>query len=173
MASEGKYQPLQASAHDSDVLGIYTGVDHHADSIRDRPRFRFNIRRFDQPNLWRFVTARIRHVIEVGQPLVDSAEEGASQILPGRLSRIRGSVEDHNAAVDPNQGQEEIRRNTCDIGKTVDQKGPCRQRLGALDMNSVLGDLERLGGSPDAQRIGVLEDLRRQSDQRASPFDAF
>jgi hypothetical protein len=120
MASEGKYQPLQTSAHDSDVLWIHTGVDQYTDSIRDRPRFRFNIRRFRQPNLWRFVIARIRHVIEVGQPLVDSAEEGAPEILPGRLSRIRGSVEDYNAAVDPNQGQEEIRRNPCDIGETVD-----------------------------------------------------
>jgi hypothetical protein len=37
----------------------------------------------------------------------------------------------------------------------------------------VFGELQRLSRSPDAQIIGVLEDLRREPDQRASPFDAF
>jgi len=173
MASKRKHQPFESSAHDSDILRIHTRIDQRSGSLDDPPRFRFDIRRLDQTDLRRIRATRFGQMVEVSEPLVDSTEKCAAQILPRRLGRIRWSIEDHHATVNPNEGQQEIGRNTRNIGEAVDQKSPRGQRLCTHGMDPVLGDLECLGRSPDGQLFSLLEDLRSEPNKRLSSFDAF
>ena len=112
-------------------------------------------------------------MVEVGQSLVDAAEEFGAQVFPGRVGRIRGPIENHHAAVDPDQGQQEIRRDAGYVGKAVDEKRSRRQCLRTTRVELILGELQRLGRSPDTQIVGMLENLRCEPNQRAGPLDTY
>jgi hypothetical protein len=59
----------------------------------------------------------------MGHPFFETAEVGATEIVPLRRRRIRRSIEEHGARENANKGQQEIRRHPGNIGKTMHDEG--------------------------------------------------
>ena len=158
--------------HNTDALGGLIGTEQFSHRFGDPPSFCLHIRSFAELDGWTRVAMGIRHPRQCSEPYLDAFEKGIPRVIIGGPEGIGNSIQQNGPSQNLEDLLEEVRRDTGEIGETVDQQSSRRKdRFAEVCNRFGRQPKSRRSGMRPGDRLGPYERSRRHPHQGRCPFE--